>query len=69
MSTNHLLKKLGQISQRPDYEPLDMLSKENVADCEKNRLLLLKIKRSASKVEKLKPGLTQLVDIHYHLDL
>lgn len=61
MSTNHLLKKLGQISQRSEYEPLDMMSKENASDCEKTRLLLLKIKRSASKVEKLKPGLTHLV--------
>ena len=61
MSSSHLLSKIGLISQRPDLDQIGFRPKELATECEKTRLLLLKIKRSASKVEKLKPGLTQLV--------
>ena len=51
------------MSQKAEFEPIGLRKGENASECEKTRLLLLKIKRSASKVEKLKPGLTQLVNV------
>ena len=65
ISSKTFRTKLNQISSGNDIDLLAIHANKghfiNSGESEKTSLLLLKIKRSASKVEKLKPGLTQLV--------
>ena len=63
-SNHQLLAKIGQISNKAELDPMARLKEQgaSTADFEKASLVLLKIKRSVSKVEKLRPGLTTAVD-------